>query len=261
MLGVGRRMGGEPGGSAALMGEGDAAEEGGVFEVGFFDAPAAVALGRAMQEDDMARQPFGASLGDALGGEEGFAVGEVSLAAHDARFEEVGAGAGELKLRIVVGFDRQDVNGGKAFDELIGDAAEVGGVTDAGVVGFEEESAGAFVIVGKQDWGDRQAVRQLEGLLIEDAQEVGGFEGPARGVIPEVVHVPSVEEQGDAVGEHHAGPGGSEVVLIEVGDADGLEVFDREADLGHAVGDGPRREAGVDKARGLSIVNHRRVSA
>ena len=224
-----------------------------------------VALARAVEEEDVAREVVGAAEGlgaveDGLDGGEGLIVGEVAAAAHDALFEEPGAGAVALHVGVVVGFECENVDAAEAGDEFIGDVAEIGGEADAVAVAGEEESVGAFGIVGESEGFDLDALHGLEGRGFgEGMDEV--FEGAGEAVfgaelflgvegfagVEEAAGVVRGGVEMDALFEEGLKPVGIEVVGIEVGEEDGLQVGEFDAGAGETLRGGAGPESGVDE--------------
>ena len=57
----------------------------------------------------------------------------------DPPFEEIGAGAVELHLRVVIAFDRQHVQIDKPLDEFTRHPAQIGCVADPAIKAFDEK--------------------------------------------------------------------------------------------------------------------------
>jgi len=225
----------------------------------------AVALSAAVEEDDVAGEAAGVlgAVEDGADGGEGLVVGEVAGAAHDALLEEPGAGAGLLHVRVVVAFEGEDVHVLEGFDEVRGDAAEVGGVADAAAGGFDEEAVGAGAVVGEGDGGGGDGGEEVEGLGVERGDEGGelvgmvaaaaGGEGgvPLAGDVEEVGDAAVVAEELDAAVEDGGEPVGAEVVAVEVGEADGGDIRDGDAGALQALCGGAGADAGVDEGEGV----------
>lgn len=257
----------EPGGALVLVGQGEDLGDARVAGEEFAHEGGAVALAGTVEEDDVAGEAVGAAGGegaieDGLNGGEGFVVGEVSGAAHDALLEEPGAGGIAFHVGVVIGFDGEDVDAAEAGDEFVGDAAEIGGETDAVVVAVEEEAMGALFIVGEADGFHADAADGLEGGVLGEAGDelvdgrvrgtfeaelflcVEGFAGFDHGA-----GVVVGAEDADVVFEEGLEPVGIEVVGVEVGEDHGLEVGELDPGSGEALAGGAGAKAGVDEER------------
>jgi hypothetical protein len=267
----------QPAGAFVLVGLGEDLRDARVLNEEFALKVGAVALAAAVEEDDVAGEAVGAAgflcaVEDGLDGGEGLVIAEVATAAHDALLEEPGTVGGAFHFGVVVGFKGENVNAAEAFDEGIGDVSEVGSEADAVVVAGDEEAVGAGVIVGEFDRVEGDATKRFEGAG-EAGDEVGeggvaevfggtfGFGVAGFGGVEEVFHAVFSAEDADAALEDGLEPGGVEVVVIEVGEDDGGDVRDVDAEAGgfsgppyrfagggaHALCGGAWAEAGINE--------------
>ncbi len=257
----------EPACALLLMGEGEDLRNPRVPGKEFFEQDWAVTFAAAMQQQDVPREAIGAAGGegaveDFLDGGEGLVVGEVSRAAHDAIFEKPGSRGVLLHVVVVIGFEGEYIDAAEAFDEGVGDMAEVGGEADAVPVAGEEKSVGALGIVGQGEGAGGNTAEGLEGGGVIEADEqliernvrdvlglklILGVEGFAGGA--KLAGIARRAKEANAVLEKGLVPIGIKVVVVEVGEEDGLEVGEFDAGAGESLRGGAGPEAGIDEER------------
>lgn len=248
----------EPTGGAVLGGQVQVCGEVGVGFVEALKQGGMVAFARQVQQHEVVGR-FARGGDDALHGVERLFIRQMTVAAHDAVLEHGGAGRGELQLAVVVGFDGEEVHVGHGVDEGVGDAAEVGGVTEPGGGVVDDEAAGSVAVVVEGDWLNARCVvdagqSQGEGLIAELVQQAGGVEevrgsaggGGVDGVIDGGA-VALVEVEGDAPLKERVEPGGGEVISVGVGEEDDGDVVEGDAGVGESLGGGAGSEAGVNE--------------
>lgn len=263
----------QPGCAFELVAEGENGGDTGIAGKEFSHQRGTIALLAAMQKDDMAGQAvgatgFGSAVEDGADGMKGLFIGEVTLAAHHALLEIPGAVGSAFHHGVVIRFEREDIDAAEAFDEGVGDVAQVGGETHAVIVAFDKKAVGSLRIVGEGKRGDVDVPDGFE-VVIEAGDEFGErrepgavFGGKLEG---EIAHFGGIEEVLDASPgakdpdtqlDDGLKPVPVEVVVVEVRQKDGREIFEAQSDPfprprstcpSHALGGGARPETRIDE--------------
>ena len=232
-------MDGDGAGGILMVGDGEAV---GLVVVVGGGAIGGVALSGEVEEDDLA---LGCDGADGLGA---LLVGEVSPAVGDASLDEFGPVAGGLEMGAVVALDGEDIDPGEGGDELLGRAAEVGGVAEGGGGGLgcgcgevDAEGDDAEGVVGEVDGCDVEVAGDVEGFVREDVG--ASFQEPGAGGAPAV----SLEDAEPSVRGELLDPAGVAVVVVEVGEEDIVDAFESESEGGEVAPDAEWREPGVEE--------------
>ena len=201
-----------------------------------------VAVAGKMREENVT-EPVGADFSGESGGG---IVAEMAVPAHDALLERPRPDRVILKqLHIVVGFEHEHVHGAHSFDNKFGGVAEVGEHADRmhprtdriadRVVGIMRDAEGfdGEIADFKRVAGREQAPGDFLFLLAGHR-----FGGEAIGV-----------DRDDARLAEHAEAAG--VVAVFMREQNRVEIHDRSADGGEALGDLSAAQAGIDKNRGV----------
>ena len=130
-----------------------------------------IALLASVQQHDVLRSSSRAARDDLANRLVGFGVREMTKPTGDATLHERRTWASPLQFRIVVAFDRQDVDTGELFNQIARHMSKIGGVADSAAGRLNGESAGSLVIVRQGNRLDDQMRNRLKRLAVKGADE------------------------------------------------------------------------------------------
>src|SRR5690606_35186299 len=105
---------------------------------------------------------------------------------------------------------------------------------------------GPLAVVLEAD-GSADEARQRFEPVVERLDQAGVEQVACAGPAQQGVDVPAVDEHADAAIQQRGDPGGAEVVLVEVREADRFDGVEVELRLGEAAGGGAGAEPGIDE--------------
>src|SRR5262245_58993880 len=179
-----------------------------------------------MEEHDVAGELL-TPIEDLSHGDERLLVGKMPLATHDAALQEDRPVAFELHARVIVALDRQHIHVAEMLDQPGRNAPQIGRISDATPEACDDETMRAQVIVLKPD---RMDLKLLERREMPGIERLDQFRETAGGLVVGSVSKHAFQQVGVPVAmtEHsyseaneRVGPGGIEMIAIQVSQADG----------------------------------------